>query len=123
MTLMHVAEHDGGWLVSGEDAPIGFIGEGGGIVTPSGAAYTVLGTGETAALMSADGSALATLNAGVLRDETSGVEWRVRAGWDAGAKQSKSIEDDIWAAPYTLEDAQSTVPNRVRLLLAWIVTR
>jgi hypothetical protein len=123
MSVLSISRHDGGWLVSGDDAPIGFINGDGAIHTPSGAAYTVRTGGGRDALVAADGRIVVTLGGDELRDEVSAVVWRLRDDWRSAWRDGTQKLDEIWALPYTREDAQGTVPNRVRLLLAWVLTR
>lgn len=122
MNLLTIAEHDGGWLVSGDDAPIGFIAADRTVATPSGATYTVQGQPPRLALVSADGHPQVTLTVLTLRDEKTGVEWRLIEGWPTRARGGMLDLNEIWALPFSMEDAQWTVPNRVRLLLAWALT-
>jgi hypothetical protein len=92
-------------------------------MTPAGATCTVEIQGGSARLVSADGHAMVVVSGATLRDEKTGVEWRVREGWEAAFRNGAIGLDDIWALPYSLEEAQGTVPNRVKLLLAWMATQ
>ena len=121
--IITLSEQDGGSLVSSDEAPIGFIAPDGTIMAPSGAAYTVQDEPGRLAMVTADAQALVTLAGTILRDAKTGVEWRVRDAWLAAYRDGALTLDEIWALPYTLEDAQGTVPNRVKLLLAWIASR
>lgn len=123
MNTLRVAEHDGGWLVSSDEAPIGYIASDGGVMTPSGAAYTIQQAPHGIAMAAADGQAIIRLAGASLTDVKTGIEWQVRDGWQAAFRDGTLNLDEVWALPYTLEDAQGTVPNRVKLMLAWILTR
>jgi hypothetical protein len=123
VSILAISPHNGGWLVAGDDAPIGFIDAEGSIHTPSGAAYAVKVENNCRTLVGAGGRAVVTLRGDALTDETSALIWRLRDDWQSVVRNGTLDLNEVWALPYTLEDAQGTVPNRVKLLLAWVVTR
>lgn len=63
-----------------------------------------------------------------MRDEKTGLEWDLREDWIRNSIHGEPPEMLVYlpyafAREYSLEEAQGTVPNRVKLLLAWLVTR
>lgn len=115
-------------MASVADVPIGFITPDGEIVTPSGAAYTVRGATGQFTLLHCASSALVSLVGQTLRDEKTGLEWDLREDWIRNSIHGEPPEMLVYlpyafAREYSLEEAQGTVPNRVKLLLAWLVTR
>lgn len=118
-----VTNHEGGWLVSSDEAPIGFIATDRSIVTPSGATYSVQHDTDSVAIVAANAQPVVSLVGMTLRDEKTGVEWQLNENWRSAFKNEVIPVDEVWGRQYSIEEAQGTVPNRVKLLLAWLVTQ
>lgn len=112
-----------GWLVLSGGAPVGFVA-GTGIHTPGGAWYAAA-PGE---MRDADGRTVARLGERHVSDDVSGVTWELKPDWVSLAQEAAdgSLGLNVWdafARAYSLEDAQGSVPVRVRLMMAWEMVR
>ncbi|HEY3268641.1 MAG TPA: hypothetical protein VGM37_17120 [Armatimonadota bacterium] len=117
--VIRLSRQEGGWVVSGEDAPIGYIANDGSVITPSGARYAIA----DGKLTSADGRVAAALDAGGVTDAATHTRWELRPGWTASFTDGELALHEAFAREYSLEDAQDTVPARVKLLLASVIVR
>jgi hypothetical protein len=112
-----------GWLVAEGNVPIGLLAAVATVRTPSGAEYRV----RDGRLWPGDGPAVAGYDEDPtprVTDAASGVAWELKPDWRAralrpGPDGSHTLNiPAAMARDYTLEDAQGTVPARVKLLLA-----
>jgi hypothetical protein len=122
LTRLEEREAPDGWLVAEGTVPIGIVTPGGAIRTPSGAEYAV----RDRRLWPADGPAVAGYDedAPSVTDHAGGVTWQLRPNWRAEALKPAAEGNhtlDIGSAlarDYTLEEAQGTMPARIKLFLA-----
>ena len=126
--LIEVRPHEDGWLVASGGVPIGFIGPDKTVKTPSGAEYTVREGRGAARLWSSEGKPVANYDREPdlhLKDVATGVVWSLRPDWRERVQGDRSLAcirlSEAFAVEYTLEEAQSTVPERVKLLLAYLI--
>lgn len=126
LTRLEERDTPNGWIVAEENVPIGIV-SGNTVSCPSGKEYTV----RESRLWPAGGDAVAGYNedAPSVTDLVSGATWELRPNWRAealkpGPQSNRAL--DITAAlarDYTLEDAEGTMPVRVKLLLAFVATQ
>lgn len=127
---VEVRPHEGGYLVLTGATPIGFITPQRTIQTPAGAEHSVREGRGAARLWSDQGQPLATYDREptlCVKDEGAGTVWELRPDWReaaaAGPDGATLPLARAFAVPYTLEEAQGAMPARVKLLLAWLMTR
>jgi len=117
--------YENGFLLFRGETPLGYL-EAGSIRTPSGAEYTATENGAGGiAMRTPDGHSLVEYRESpepAVRDTASGTEWLLKPDWlrtYTGAVEFTL--EDLFIVEYTLEEAQGTVPNRVVLLLGFMM--
>lgn len=115
--------HEGGVLLMRGDTPLGLM-DGNLILTPSGASWRVRKTRNGAVLSGPDGGTVveyAALPMNAVCDTATGTTWRLRPNWHETGQAAAFRPSDLFAETYSLEEAQGVVPNRVLLLLAYLM--